>query len=123
MHASKLGPSPQKRPRLHRSKRSVKTSRPKTIKTRAEESPFEEPRTEEQNVNVEVVDEGVDDDVAFDVTMRSLGDQEESTDSTSDGFPDFVDAILGTGVGFYQLSRSVFVVQGWDRNLRTGTVG
>lgn len=38
-------------------------------------------------------------------------------------YADFVDSVLVGAVGFFQLSKTLFVVQGWDKRTGSGTVG
>lgn len=39
-----------------------------------------------------------------------------------DGYAEFADCVLEGAAGFFQISRTLFVVQGWDKRTRRGTV-
>jgi hypothetical protein len=46
----------------------------------------------------------------------------QKPDLKDDAYQAYVDLVASDCVSFYQLSETVFVVQGWDGNMRSGTV-
>lgn len=47
----------------------------------------------------------------------------QRTANPDDSYVDFADSVLAGAVGFFQISKTLFVVQGWDKRTRGGTVG
>ena len=81
------------------------------------EHPDELPNNQSQLIDMEfAVDDGsVSDDLQHSLVLRQPTLQEN-------GYEHYLDLVLADCVGFYQISKTIFVVQGWDARANMSTV-
>lgn len=76
------------------------------------------PRTEDMDRE----DPSSDNDTYPDIQYPENAPVDVSTDDSTNSYIDFVESVLVGGVGFFQISKTMFVVQGWNQRTGSGSV-
>lgn len=67
-------------------------------------------------------DPSSDNDTYPDIQYPENAPVDVSTDDSTNSYIDFVESVLVGGVGFFQISKTMFVVQGWNQRTGSGSV-
>ena len=90
---------------------------PKRRRVASPEHPDELPNNQSQLIDME---SAVDDGSVSDDLQHSLAPRQSALHEN--GYEHYLDLVLADCVGFYQISETIFVVQGWDARANTSTV-
>lgn len=118
LNVSNTGPSPQKRQRQRVRAAKIKRGRrspARIVINRSEGNAGGNGMEDTGNYDAPWPDAEVDTGVVSPVAENTESDQ-------GNHFTEFVEATLAAAMGFYQVSQSLYVVQGWDSKSGTGTV-
>jgi hypothetical protein len=75
-----------------------------------------------QHPGIQLPDQLPPPDVSLASTASDSDSESDQRDDENDAYLRYVDLVLAGSIAIYQISRTVFVVQGWDSRCLSGTV-